>query len=94
MISVAAVFASWAGTLADSLRQYGVSDPQAGQLATLVISALEGMIALSRAQRDIQPFDDATAQLEALVAATVIRARKPLSTAQPTGTPPKERHAP
>jgi AcrR family transcriptional regulator len=86
-----AALSSWAATLAGSLRQYGVDDPQAGQLATLVIAALEGMVAMCRAQRDIQPFDDATAQLEALVAATVIRARKPVATAQPSVTPPKER---
>ncbi|MER6005718.1 TetR/AcrR family transcriptional regulator [Nonomuraea angiospora] len=65
--AAAEVFGTWERMLAASLRDHGAGQAQAAQLATLIVAATEGTVAMCRAQRDIRPLDDVTAQLEALV---------------------------
>ena len=67
--AAAAAFAGWEIRLAEALEREGHAPGQAPQLATLVIAGVEGAVALSRAARDIAPFDRVAAQLQALVAA-------------------------
>jgi AcrR family transcriptional regulator len=63
------VFERWEILLADSLRDHGVEAEQAAQLATLIVAAVEGTVALCRAKRSIQPLDRTAEQLQALIAA-------------------------
>ena len=61
------VFRSWELLLADSLRNHGAHEEQAEQIATLIIAAVEGSVAMCRAKRSAQPLDNVAAQLEALI---------------------------
>jgi|SRR5215471_4356081 len=65
--AAAGVFTAWEELLAASLREHGAATEQAEQLATLIVAAVEGTVAMCRAKGDIQPLDDVAAQLEALV---------------------------
>lgn len=47
----AGALARWVGVIADALRQRGVDDARANQLATAVIAGFEGALVLARAQR-------------------------------------------
>ena len=57
------VLADWRATLAGHLRQAGVGRRRADQLATLLLTTLEGAHVLCRAAGDIEPFDQAAAAL-------------------------------
>ena len=63
----AAVFGDWHGLLAKALRREGAGRKQADQVATMVITATEGAIALCRAQRSTRPLDQVADQLEGLI---------------------------
>lgn len=67
--AVAAVFANWEQVLSQSLRDHGVEDSEADQLATLIVASVEGSIALCRAKRSTGPLDVIGSQLEELVRA-------------------------
>lgn len=69
--AAASVFAGWQALLSDSLRAHGAGEVQARQLATLIVAAVEGTVALCRAKRDIGPLDDVAVQLETLVEASL-----------------------
>ncbi len=69
--AAAQVFTEWENLLAASLRAHGAPPAQAAQLATLVVAAVEGTVALCRARRTIQPLDDTANQLESLIASAV-----------------------
>ncbi|WP_433357018.1 TetR/AcrR family transcriptional regulator [Microtetraspora malaysiensis] len=71
--AAAEVFTSWEGLLSASLRDRGAAPEQAARLATLIVAAVEGSVAMCRAKRDIQPLDDIAAQLEVLVHAAVAK---------------------
>lgn len=62
-----AVFGRWSSLLARGLRDRGAEPGHAARLADLVIAGLEGGIVLSRARRDITPFDHVSAELRALL---------------------------
>lgn len=62
-----AVFARWSAVIAGALRDDGCAPEPAARLADLVIAGLEGAIVLSRARRDITPFDHVSAELRALL---------------------------
>lgn len=62
-----AVFGRWAAILAGSLQEGGIEPARAGELADVVLAGLEGAIVLSRARRDITPFDHVRAELRALL---------------------------
>lgn len=71
LTAAAEVFEEWEGLLAASLREHGAEAKQAAQLATLIVAAVEGTVAMCRAKRSTQPLDHAAEQLQALVAVTV-----------------------
>ncbi|MBB6347720.1 AcrR family transcriptional regulator [Nonomuraea muscovyensis] len=65
------VFTAWENLLAGSLHDHGVPTGQAAQLATLIVAAVEGTVAMCRAKRDIAPLDAVAAQLETLITTTI-----------------------
>lgn len=69
--AAAAVFAQWESLLADALMRHGAEPGRAAHLATLLIAAVEGTVALCRAKRSVDPLDEVAPQLEALVAAAL-----------------------
>ena len=71
LAAAAEVFSGWQAQLAESMRQHGAKAPAAEQVATLVVAAAEGAVAMCRAQRSTQPLDHVSAQLEDLITAAV-----------------------
>ncbi|MFF0165099.1 TetR/AcrR family transcriptional regulator [Streptomyces prasinus] len=71
LAAAAEVFDQWEGLLADSLREHGADAEQAAQVATLIVAAVEGTVALCRAKRSTEPLDRTAAQLQTLIAATI-----------------------
>ncbi|MFI7708077.1 TetR/AcrR family transcriptional regulator [Nonomuraea sp. NPDC049480] len=71
--AAAEVFTRWEGLLAASLRERGTAPGDAARLATLIVAAVEGTVAMCRAKRDIQPLDDVAAQLEILLDAAAAK---------------------
>ncbi|WP_329410989.1 TetR/AcrR family transcriptional regulator [Streptomyces sp. NBC_00704] len=69
--AAADVFTAWEGLLSASLREHGAGREEAVQLATLVVAAVEGTVAMCRAKRSIEPLDRVAEQLHALVLATI-----------------------
>ncbi len=67
--AAAEAFDTWQSLLASSLREYGTPPEQAGQLAVLIVSAVEGAVAVCRAQRSTAALDAVGPQLKALVGA-------------------------
>ena len=53
--------------LADSLREHGADPEQAAQIATLIVAAVEGTVAMCRAKRSTEPLDHIAEQLQAVV---------------------------
>ncbi|MBT1098037.1 TetR/AcrR family transcriptional regulator [Streptomyces sp. Tu102] len=68
LTAAAEVFEQWETLLADSLKAHGADAKQAAQLATLIVAAVEGTVAMCRAQRSTEPLDRTAEQLEALIA--------------------------
>ncbi|MFE5912278.1 TetR/AcrR family transcriptional regulator [Streptomyces wedmorensis] len=71
LAAAAEVFDQWEGLLADSLRAHGADVEQAAQVATLIVAAVEGTVALCRAKRSTDPLDRVAVQLQALIDATI-----------------------
>ncbi|WP_141310184.1 TetR/AcrR family transcriptional regulator [Streptomyces spinoverrucosus] len=71
LAAAADVFTTWESLLADSLREHGAEPDQAAQLATLIVAAVEGTVAMCRAKRSTQPLDHTAEQLQALILATI-----------------------
>jgi AcrR family transcriptional regulator len=67
--AAAKVFADWEALLARSLREHGASRKDAQQVATLIVAAVEGTVAMCRAERSAEPLDRVAAQLERAVTA-------------------------
>src|SRR3954464_13872681 len=65
--AAAAAFGNWTSVLAQSLRDHGA--PAADSLAILIGAAVEGSVAMCRAQRSTESLDRIAAQLESLVTA-------------------------
>lgn len=65
----AAVFAfsNWVGILAGALREHGADPENATGTATLIVAAVEGAVAMCRAERSTDPLDRVGAQLQRLV---------------------------
>ncbi|MGI5508963.1 TetR/AcrR family transcriptional regulator [Streptomyces sp. CA-106131] len=68
LAAAAEVFEDWETLLAASLREHGADAEHAAQLATLIVAAVEGTVAMCRAKRSTQPLDRTSEQLLALVA--------------------------
>jgi len=75
--AAARAFTSWRSALAALLRRHGASPAEARRLANLVIAAVEGAVALSRADRSAQPLDDIARTLRPLLDDAVTRRTKP-----------------
>lgn len=71
VVAAADVFTAWESLLSASLREHGAEREQAAQLATLVVAAVEGTVAMCRAKRSIEPLDRTAEQLQALILATI-----------------------
>jgi len=69
--TAAKVFSAWEDLLADSLRAHGADDPSAAELATLIVSSVEGALMMCRAKRSTAPLDQVSAQLEKLIRAAI-----------------------
>ncbi|MEV6109699.1 TetR/AcrR family transcriptional regulator [Streptomyces sp. NPDC051940] len=67
LAAAAEVFDRWESLLADSLRAHGAEPDQAAQLATLIVSSVEGTVAMCRAKRSAEPLDRVAAQLQGLI---------------------------
>ncbi|WP_232331566.1 TetR/AcrR family transcriptional regulator [Nocardia puris] len=65
----AEVFARWQAALAEGFSRYGMPADRARRLATLTVTAMEGAIALCRAQHSLTPLDDIVDELKALYTA-------------------------
>lgn len=59
------LFRDWIGALASLLRRAGVADDDARGFAAELLAALEGAVAISRAQRSFDVFDAVLARLRA-----------------------------
>lgn len=59
----AAAFRAWRARLAALLAEGGLPEVEAGRFALLLLSASEGAVVLSRAERDIEPFEQVAATL-------------------------------
>ncbi len=62
-----AIFRAWRGRLAELYERGGMEAPGAARLATTLVAASEGAVAVSRAERSLEPFELVA---EALLAAT------------------------
>ncbi|MFI9580514.1 TetR/AcrR family transcriptional regulator [Streptomyces sp. NPDC052236] len=71
LAAAAEVFEQWEDLLAASLRERGAGAEQAAQLATLIVAAVEGTVAMCRAKRSTQPLDRTAEQLQALITAAI-----------------------
>ncbi|WP_158893902.1 TetR/AcrR family transcriptional regulator [Amycolatopsis anabasis] len=71
LAAAAEVFRDWAALLAGAFAEHGVERHRADRLATVIIAAIEGTVALCRAQRSVRPLDDVAAELELLVEAAL-----------------------
>jgi AcrR family transcriptional regulator len=71
--AAAAAFRTWTSMLADSLRSHGANKRDAERTATTIVAAVEGTVAMCRAERSAEPLDRVAAQLEELVAAITRR---------------------
>jgi TetR/AcrR family transcriptional regulator, lmrAB and yxaGH operons repressor len=72
----AAAFASWVGQLADSLAAAGMTSDDAADLASLLVSLLEGAHVLCRAAGSLEPFDRAARAAVVLAGVTSAPARR------------------
>jgi AcrR family transcriptional regulator len=68
LASAADAFARWQDAFDASLVTAGVPAARADRLANLVVSAVEGAIVISRAQRSSAPLESAGRELEAILA--------------------------
>ncbi|MFI6493452.1 TetR/AcrR family transcriptional regulator [Streptomyces sp. NPDC050564] len=71
LAAAAEVFGEWESLLAASLRAHGAETEEATQLATLIVAAVEGTVAMCRAKRSMQPLDHTAEQLQALITAAI-----------------------
>ena len=69
--AAAEVFRGWAALLAASLEEHGVTGERARRLATLVVTAAEGAVAVCRAERSTRALDDVAAELDALLTSAI-----------------------
>jgi AcrR family transcriptional regulator len=73
VLIAAEAFTGWSAQLAGSLRDHGVEQARAAQLATLVVAAAEGAVAMCRAQRSAEPLDHVATELTAMITAALGR---------------------
>lgn len=81
--AAALAFARWTTLLATAMSDAGADPAEAQRVATLVVAAVEGTVAMCRAQRSITPLDDVTTQLTRIVSA-ILPAPPPASPSGPS----------
>ncbi|WP_030518335.1 TetR/AcrR family transcriptional regulator [Nocardia sp. NRRL WC-3656] len=69
--AAAAAFARWTELLSASLRDHGADEADAERIATLTVAAVEGSVAMCRAERSTRALDRIGAELETIVAAAI-----------------------
>jgi AcrR family transcriptional regulator len=69
--SAARAFERWRSAFAGCLRRAGVPRSRADRLAALIVSAVEGAIVLSRAERDPAPLLDVAREVQGVIKATL-----------------------
>jgi AcrR family transcriptional regulator len=69
--AAAGAFAQWQAALTSLLAGAGVEPERARRLATASVAAIEGAVVICRAQRDITPLDDVSAELETMLEAAL-----------------------
>ncbi|MGW4772697.1 LmrA/YxaF family transcription factor [Nocardia sp. NPDC004278] len=67
--AAAAAFDHWTALLAESLRAHGATASAADQTATLIVAAIQGTVAMCRAQRSTHPLDRTADAFENVVRA-------------------------
>ena len=65
--AAADAFASWRDAMARLLEREGVEHARADRLAATTVAAIEGAVVICRAQRDMQPLEDVSAELETML---------------------------
>jgi AcrR family transcriptional regulator len=60
-------FDRWERTIAEALTRDGVPGPRATQIAALAVASMEGALAMCRAKRSPEPFEQVIAQLQAVI---------------------------
>lgn len=60
-------FSRWERTIAEALIRDGLAEPRATQIAALAVASMEGALAMCRAKRSTEPFDQVIAQLQAVI---------------------------
>jgi AcrR family transcriptional regulator len=71
------IFEGWQSTLSTSLRKEGVAPARARRLAALVVSSVEGTVALCRAAKGPQALNDIQAELELALTSAIAEAAQP-----------------
>ncbi|WP_327721332.1 TetR/AcrR family transcriptional regulator [Streptomyces sp. NBC_00490] len=69
--AASAAFATWTGPVAQALSDMGVPGQRAGDLATLMISSLEGALLIARVERDVSALTTVARELGPLLDAAV-----------------------
>jgi TetR/AcrR family transcriptional repressor of lmrAB and yxaGH operons len=62
------IFSQWQESLAQVLREGGVDEERAPRLARMAVAAMEGGVALCRAEHSLEPLDGVLAELRELLA--------------------------
>lgn len=68
---VDAIFKDWLQILATALQKDGVAEIRARRLASLIVSSVEGTVAMCRAAQSSDALDDVKAELEVAISAAI-----------------------
>jgi AcrR family transcriptional regulator len=71
--AAADAFAGWQRALQALLEDAGVEPARARTLAATTVAAIEGAVVICRAQRDIQPLNDVSMELEKMLSSALAR---------------------
>lgn len=71
--SASDMFGLWETALVERLTEDGLTDERARRLAWLVITSLEGAVAVARSRSSTDPLDDVAAEVRAVLASAVRR---------------------
>ncbi|MEU4163431.1 TetR/AcrR family transcriptional regulator [Actinoplanes sp. NPDC026670] len=71
LAAAAQAFTDWENLLATSLREHGADPTNADEVATLIVAAVEGTVAMCRAKHSIEPLDRTATQLQRLIQLTI-----------------------
>jgi AcrR family transcriptional regulator len=71
------IFDDWQRILSTSLRKEGITPARARRLAALVVSSVEGTVALCRAARSAQALNDVQLELELALSSAIAAAKSP-----------------